>query len=90
VSPAVDPSLTPLPKGTLVVKINSLPGDRHRDGAKGRVFDPVGPATPESEAPGTYGYWIDFDPYGIHPESRVYVAGTRLRVRQVADVAVQL
>jgi hypothetical protein len=68
-----------LPPGTLVEKINSLATDTHRDGAKGRVLEAVGPATSESTAPGTYGYWVEFAASGLHPIARVFVAGSRLR-----------
>lgn len=69
----------PLARGTRVEKINSLSTDTHRDGAKGTVLEEVGPATLESAAPGTWGYWVNFDAYGMHPVARVFVAGFRLR-----------
>jgi hypothetical protein len=67
---------TPLPRGARVEKINSKPEDTHHDGALARVLDPVGPALPESGAPGTYGYFVEWD---SHPGIPCFIAGTRLR-----------
>jgi hypothetical protein len=67
----------PLPRGARVEKINSKPGDTHLDGALARVLEKVGPALPESGAPGTYGYFVEWD---SHPGIPVFIAGTRLHL----------
>jgi hypothetical protein len=67
----------PLSKGTRVVKTNSQEGDTHRDGEFAQVVQAIGPALPESGAPGTYGYFVVWD---SHPGIPVFIAGSRLRV----------
>jgi uncharacterized protein YllA (UPF0747 family) len=66
---------TPIARGALVEKVNAKPEDTHRNGARGRIQQQIGPATEESSAPGTWGYWVEFE----KPLARVFVAGTRLK-----------
>lgn len=72
---------TPFARGARVEKVAANSQDTHRIGARGTVHEQIGPATQESSAPGTWGYWIDFDPLPPAKDpARVFVAGSRLRV----------
>ncbi len=46
---------TPLAKGTRVEII--------RNSKQGRIKEAVGPSLPESDAPGTYGYFVELDEF---------------------------
>lgn len=60
-----------LPDGAAVEKINSLPGDTHKDGARAIVVRALGPAVD-----GTWGYFVK---WADLPELPVFVAGSRIR-----------
>jgi hypothetical protein len=64
-----------LPKGARVEKVTANSQDTHRVGARGVIAEQIGPATAESAAPGSWGYWVEFS----DPPARVFVAGSRLR-----------
>jgi hypothetical protein len=61
----------PLDRGTRIEKINSEPGDGHRDGSQGSIASALGPA-----ADGTWGYFVRWDDM---PEVLVFIAGRRVR-----------
>jgi len=58
------------------MKINSTALDTIRDGALGTVKEAIGPALPESGAPGTFGYFVEWQDLGGVP---VFIAGSRIR-----------
>ena len=62
------------PKGTRVKKVQSEPGDAHRDGALGTIVGALGPASPSQRAEliielakkgvngdAEYFYWVEWD-----------------------------
>jgi len=67
--------MEPFAIGTPVEKTNSLREHVIQNGARGVVREAIGPALPESPAPGTFGYFVQFEKH----EAPMFVSGTRLR-----------
>ncbi len=65
-----------LPNGALVEKLNTEPGDTHRDGARAVV---VGSLGPYDGLPDPYGYFVEWDDI---PGVPVAIGGHRIRVVQ--------
>jgi hypothetical protein len=73
--------MTPLAKGTLVEKINSVPGnDGHGDGALATVVG-VFPAPDDFVKEHGYGYFVEWQDL---PGVPVFISGTRIRAVDTA------
>lgn len=69
----------PYPQGTLVEKINSVPGeDGHQDGALATIVRALGPFPPvvAEQCGSTYGYFVEWNDF---PGIPVFIGGHRVR-----------
>lgn len=63
----------PIPKGEIIEKCNSEPGDAHNNGDSGKVVGSIGPIMDEGQL--AYGYFVDFYNFG----QPVFVNGNKIR-----------
>lgn len=63
-----------MPNGTRVEKINSPPGEPHRDGDQATVISSVGPVPWQGYM--VYGYFVEWDDL---PGLYVFISGDRIR-----------
>lgn len=69
-----------IPNETIIEKCNSVPDDTHVDGDLGVVLGSIGPAPHPGTGLPMYGYFVA---WRSHPDKPCFVAGFRLRKREI-------